>query len=336
MTIAIRSLTARVLSLSGLLPTRERDLTNKLTVLCYHRVLPESERLAYHDPRLAVTPELFAIHCAHMAEHFRVLPLAHALDAWQSGEPSAKPLAAINFDDGYRDNIEFALPVLDRFHLKATFFVIAGLVDAEEAPWYDRAGAAWLKRKRAGHFMMEQGVNQAIETAKRMLPTDRERWLAALLDSSGPIETPERDRIFRSDDLRRLIQGSHEIASHTMTHPILPLCDDASLTAELVHSRERLSVLLSRPIAGICFPNGDHDARVREAARAAGYTYAATLDTGDNTLPQQDPMLVRRIFVDHERMSGVSPRASRDLLRVHLSGLTKARLGAQLKWGAAP
>ena len=49
---------------------------------------------------------------------------------------------AITFDDGYRDNVIHALPVLGKCGLNATFFIISGLVDRTETPWYDALGRA--------------------------------------------------------------------------------------------------------------------------------------------------------------------------------------------------
>ena len=40
-----------------------------------------------------------------------------------------EPWVAITFDDGYRDNFEFALPELQRVGFSATVFVVAGLID---------------------------------------------------------------------------------------------------------------------------------------------------------------------------------------------------------------
>jgi peptidoglycan/xylan/chitin deacetylase (PgdA/CDA1 family) len=45
---------------------------------------------------------------------------------------------AITFDDGYRDNVENAVPVLERFSLPATFFVVTEWMGTDVVPWWDR------------------------------------------------------------------------------------------------------------------------------------------------------------------------------------------------------
>ena len=96
----IRSALAELAATAGVLRYAERSLRSTLTVLCYHRVLPEEQRKAYHDPDLVVTPEVFRAHCRLLAERYTVERLDVALSKWQSGDRPARPLAAITFDDG--------------------------------------------------------------------------------------------------------------------------------------------------------------------------------------------------------------------------------------------
>jgi peptidoglycan/xylan/chitin deacetylase (PgdA/CDA1 family) len=73
------------------------------------------------------------------------------------------------------------------------------------------------------------------------------------------------------DALRALAERGVEIGSHTISHPHLTQLDDDELRRELVESRERLEDGLGRPCRFVAYPYGDDDARVHEAARAAGY-----------------------------------------------------------------
>jgi peptidoglycan/xylan/chitin deacetylase (PgdA/CDA1 family) len=68
------------------------------------------------------------------------------------------------------------------------------------------------------------------------------------------------------------------IGSHTVSHPHLPRLSDIELRRELLESREQLEDRLRRPCGLVAYPYGEHDARVRAAARAAGYSLAYALD----------------------------------------------------------
>lgn len=73
------------------------------------------------------------------------------------------------------------------------------------------------------------------------------------------------------DGLAGVAERGHEIGSHSLTHPRLSELSDAELGRELGESRDRLEARLRRPCRYVAYPHGDHDRRVRAAARAAGY-----------------------------------------------------------------
>ena len=76
------------------------------------------------------------------------------------------------------------------------------------------------------------------------------------------------------NELRQLVGLGVEIGSHTNTHARLTQLTDAELRDELHGSKERLEDELARPCAFLSYPFGEQDARVRAAARAAGYAAA--------------------------------------------------------------
>ncbi len=87
-----------------------------------------------------------------------------------------------------------------------------------------------------------------------------------------------RDAAAHAADLRALVQAQHELASHSMTHP-LPLAKlpDARLRAELEDSRRALEQAAGISVLGFRAPNWDVSSRVLEHLAAAGYRYDASL-----------------------------------------------------------
>jgi len=88
--------------------------------------------LLYHSvggkPPYGVSPQRFEEQMSWVKKQFRVVRLCDLPKAVQS-EASDANLACITFDDGCRDNFEVALPILDRFGLKATFFIATGFLN---------------------------------------------------------------------------------------------------------------------------------------------------------------------------------------------------------------
>ena len=88
---------------------------------------------------------------------------------------------------------------------------------------------------------------------------------------------PEELATMSWDELRDLADRGVEIGSHTVSHPHLTRLSDAELDRELTDSRARLEDELRRPCPLLAYPYGENDARVRAAARKAGYAAAFAL-----------------------------------------------------------
>jgi peptidoglycan/xylan/chitin deacetylase (PgdA/CDA1 family) len=67
------------------------------------------------------------------------------------------------------------------------------------------------------------------------------------------------------------------IGSHTVSHAHLTRLSDVELRDELQDSKDELESELLRPCSELAYPYGEQDARVRAAARAAGYSRAYAL-----------------------------------------------------------
>ena len=79
------------------------------------------------------------------------------------------------------------------------------------------------------------------------------------------------------EQLGVLADAGWEIGSHTCSHPSLTSLSDQDLARELIESRTTLAERLGRPCGTLAYPYGDHDERVVEATRVAGYVAAGTL-----------------------------------------------------------
>jgi peptidoglycan/xylan/chitin deacetylase (PgdA/CDA1 family) len=90
-----------------------------MTILCYHTV-----DAAWQDP-VAVTPDQFASHCRWLSRHRRVAGLPDAVAHLRNGR-LPRNVVALTFDDGFAAVHEHAVPVLKRYGLTATVFLVAG------------------------------------------------------------------------------------------------------------------------------------------------------------------------------------------------------------------
>ncbi len=73
-----------------------------------------------------------------------------------------------------------------------------------------------------------------------------------------------------------------EFGSHAITHPRLSKIDRDQMQKEVFESKSMLEKALNRPVEHICYPYGDHDEAVIEAAREAGYLTGTTIVKGSS------------------------------------------------------
>ncbi|MDZ4857358.1 MAG: polysaccharide deacetylase family protein, partial [Candidatus Hydrogenedentes bacterium] len=121
------------------------------------RPRPPSRILTYHsvgqlDHAMNVTPENFAAQMAWLAGSAAINTLDDAANA--------KPGVAVTLDDGYRDNLTNAVPILNRFSIPATVFIVAGklgdLLVSDAEPWHGRL-MTWDEARALSELGIEIG-----------------------------------------------------------------------------------------------------------------------------------------------------------------------------------
>lgn len=170
------------------------------------------------------------------------------------------------------------------------------------------AAGARLPGRRA-FLTFDDGFRDTVTTA---MPMMAERGYAGMafvlprhLDEGAPLDWPEvageagrRPGLMRSIDwgmAEQLVEAGWEIGSHGLTHARLTGLGDEALRQELLDSRR----LIAERLGGcemLAYPFGAWDARVAEAAAAAGYAFAFTLPFGEQS--RATPLSIPRVTID--------------------------------------
>ena len=259
----------------------------RLVILHYHRVPEVPDPL---NPDLLDRP-LFAMHMQALAEVFNVLPLSDALAQLRDGTLPPRAVV-ITFDDGYADNFQVALPVLQHYRLPAAFFVAAGFLDGgcmfndlvveacrvvPTGSW--RTGVEGVGTVQVADVSARVRLAGQIIGRLKYLGAD-ERLSAArhLLHSAGG--TPPRHIMMTGDELRALHRAGMEIGGHTQSHPILARLGSDDAEREIRAGKAALESLLGVRLSHFAYPNGkpgtDYLPRDVTAVQAAGFTSALT------------------------------------------------------------
>ncbi|MBE7085515.1 MAG: polysaccharide deacetylase [Clostridiales bacterium] len=144
----------------------------------------------------------------------------------------------------------------------------------------------WNNKKKAITFSFDDGVTQdvrLIEILNRYGLKATFNINSQLLGLAGELErNGERirhDKIL-PEKLKEIYRG-HEIAVHTLTHPLLPaIADDNEVIRQVEEDRKNLSTLCGYEVVGMAYPCGgvNNDERVAELIRKnTGVKYARTI-----------------------------------------------------------
>ena len=245
---------------------------NKCAVLIYHRVC-ELET----DPQLlCVSPSNFESQLTFLKKTHAVISLQDAINHIENKKAFPKKCVVITFDDGYVDNFNFALPILEKHATPATIFVTSGLVGTQLEYWWDELERIFLllpphktlELKIAdSHYSWEiKNDDDARKTYTELHPKLKhlcENERNAIIDElflwagKSRSEIRETHRSLNHSEVLALSKSSViEIGSHTVTHPCLRFESDKKQLLQIVDSKQQLTTLLCKEIQSFSYPFG--------------------------------------------------------------------------------
>ena len=99
-----------------------------IKIFLFHRVSPQRDIL--WDP---IAPEKFDQIIRFISKNYEVVQLEKAI--LEPPRKTDKPFAAFVFDDGYRDFILYALPILKKYNCPTSMYVVTDCIEQQLPPW---------------------------------------------------------------------------------------------------------------------------------------------------------------------------------------------------------
>ena len=239
----------------------------RLSILIFHRVHPKPDPLFPHEPDAA----RFDAMMRYVSSTYRVLTLGEAVEHLNRDTLAPRSLV-ITFDDGYADNAEVALPILQRHGLRATFFVSTGFLDGGRM-WNDSVIECV---RSCGHGLVDLGVfglerfslntpaerttviDLLLPRIKYLSLSGREEAISSLQKICG-VATLPADLMMASDQVRDLHRSGMEIGAHTVNHPILTSIALPEAECEISDGKRGLESIIDAPVDVFAYPNGKPD-----------------------------------------------------------------------------
>lgn len=284
--LEILSLAAR----SGLAPGQH----NAGAIFTLHHVRPPEGKVFDPAAHLTVTPDFLEAAIVALKASGRK-PVALTDLPARMAQGDVEPLMAFTLDDGYKDNLEFALPIFERNEVPFTVFVTGGFVDRTHSIWWKTAEALIGKldrfdfdfgdgptrlttRSLQQKYAAYDRLYHAINCTDQHVIIER---LDAYARANGiePLEIVDRE-VMNEADLRQLTKSPFaRLGAHTISHCSMAHLPEDELHSEIERSADRVEAITGKRPRAFAYPYGDSCAvgeREFQAVRQAGFDLAVT------------------------------------------------------------
>ncbi len=262
-----------------------------LSTLLFHKV----PRIIDPYTPLEMDVERFSKILDFVEAHFNVIPLSDAVRILQKGVLPKRALA-VTFDDGYKEWLDVAIPILKSRNLHATFFVTTGQLEGRPM-WHERILAAvkvlprynvqlpagFPERAQLNSFQSRLDLAGVLISRLKYVSLQERDAAIELLEAQAE-SAAEVNKGFDSAAIKDIHAQGFDVGAHTINHPILNKCTDTEAKNEIGGSKEVLENLICAPIRYFAYPNGkpnrDFDARHVDMVRHCGFAAAFTTGFG--------------------------------------------------------
>jgi peptidoglycan/xylan/chitin deacetylase (PgdA/CDA1 family) len=293
-----------------------------LIVLNYHRIGNYQDAIG--DPGVySATADEFDQQLQFLKSEFEVVDpkrMQDCLDNIQAGK-TRRASVLLTFDDGYKDNVENALPLLSKHSLAAAFFVPSEFIGSREIPWWDEISYC-LKSAGQSRFALTyprrlavdleaQGFANASREVLRLYkdPTmlDSARFISDLrVACQGDVIPLSFEQMFFSpDDMVAMQDAGMTIGAHGHSHQLLARLSAKDELQEIETATRMLQDVLGVRPRLFAYPVGSRTAfsdRTQSVLKSLGYDYAFSFYGGINSTQTLDNFNILRVAV--ARQSG--------------------------------
>jgi peptidoglycan/xylan/chitin deacetylase (PgdA/CDA1 family) len=260
-----------------------------------------------------------------------VVELDRALDDLAEGRSLPPRAVALTFDDGYRDNLDTAVPMLKQLGLPATFFLVPEVLDGGITPWWESLSHAFAVTSRDSLawggtvWPLEEptrrvSLDEITSRLKRLRQDERMAAVAEIVDRLAPESRDEVSELFLDwEGARELTRRGATIGAHSNDHAILANESPETQARNLREARQALETGLGHAIDLLAYPNGtrsDFDAATVDAASAAGYRCGVTTISGWNSADTDVFELRRQVVHPELGVLGFKPVVRQSLVEL--------------------
>jgi peptidoglycan/xylan/chitin deacetylase (PgdA/CDA1 family) len=288
-----------------------------VAILRYHSVVDSPNHYANSiGTGIIHSTDIFKQQMELIALKYNPVSLDDVLLFLRDGKLLPRSAVAVTFDDGFVDNHDVAMPILDHCGVPATFYVTVSSLESPVPPWYISLRHAFFTSHQKVWTSEEDGIvfplsddqtrNNALVKACQQCAK-----LAGAMQNTvvGGIEKnlcvpqffPDPGLMLTWAQVKNIRSRGHIIGSHTLTHPNMAYITDSNvLFEEMSSSKKQIEYHLNEPVIHFSYPSPmlepHWSERTIEACRNAGYETAVTCSSG-KVRSGDDTLALKRVWV---------------------------------------
>ena len=334
---------ARLYVASGMGWIRHRG---RVVILTYHRVVSDHMVRDEHiQPGMYVRGQSFEAHITYLRKRFTIISLDELLGLWQTNRLKRdQSYCVITFDDGWKDNYQFAFPVLMKYRIPATIFLATDFIGTARWFWPDQMmllldqgrqhTTSAADRKAVSTILAEtigvtlsatDGIFRRVESGDltdldaiiefcKGVEVGKVHQIIDRLSRALHMDLPTHRVLLNWDEVREMAGKGVTFGSHSGSHRIMTQIPLSAVKTELIDSRKTMLEQGIKPVPVFCYPNGNFDRDIQELVRESGYLAAVGCEVGLELDRPNDLFALKRVSL-HEDSSASVP-----LLALTLSG----------------
>lgn len=240
-----------------------------------------------------ITAATFEKHLQFYRQHFNII----SLDDYLAGNISKDRYnVCLTFDDGHRNNLTYALPLLEKYRAPASFFITGIRKAGYDMLWNDflavfsRSGPRQITfrgeefhKNRWNHYVSDIDghlLREQVRAGDFSLKTE----MMETLDPSGAFRQKNAAHAdywlqMTPDEILILAQSPYAtIGAHSLYHNDLTKVSPASLADDFSACKFYLESTIQREVSCFAFPYGSYTPAVTEAGLAAGFKHFFALE----------------------------------------------------------
>jgi len=247
-------------------------MPDSLRILMYHRVCdPDASDFFGMKANVSATPSAFAAQIEYLSSHYNFIALDDCLAWIYDGQPLPPRSIMITFDDGYRDNLTEAAPVLASRKIPFILFPALGYLEDQRVFLWDGVAEAFRNSPIKSASLPKLGQREwSKEGMDERVAQEWLRAISPLPESARSTAINNLSDILKFDILAKPPAGTHltwaelqemtrlgcTMGAHTITHPMMVNMPPDEAAHEIESSKEALEKKLGTEVSSFAFPFG--------------------------------------------------------------------------------